>query len=162
VINDPSTRTGYLAWQFGQATAQRLEKALRPLDLNLAQLRCLVQVSLTPGISSAEIARRSGLTAQSMGAAVTSLVGRGLVERAPHPANRRVLELRATDAGRDLADRAQLRVDEVQEEMFSVLSAEELDGVHALLRRLVEHAAPESLYLTSPEPAHLAGADRAE
>lgn len=151
MIHDPSTRTGYLAWQFGQASAQRLEKALRPLDLNLAQLRCLVQVSLTPGISSAEIARRSGLTAQSMGAAVTSLVNRGLIERAPHPANRRVLELRPTDPGRELADRAQQRVDEVQEEMFAVLSAEEQDNVHALLRRLVEHTAPESLHLTSPE-----------
>ncbi|QMU68956.1 MarR family winged helix-turn-helix transcriptional regulator [Streptacidiphilus sp. P02-A3a] len=155
MINDPSTRTGYLAWQFGQATAQRLEKALRPLDLNLAQLRSLVQVSLTPGISSAEIARRSGLTAQSMGAAVTSLVGRGLIEREPHPANRRVLELRATDAGRDLAHVAQRRVDEVQEEMLAVLTTEEQHGLHALLRRLVEHAAPESLYLTSPErPEH--------
>ena len=149
MITDPSTRTGYLAWQFGQATAQRLERALRQFDLNLAQLRCLVQVSLTPGISSAEIARRSGLTAQSMGAAVTGLVERGLVERTAHPANRRILALRVTDPGHDLAVRAQKVIDEVQEEMFRVLSAEEQDTVHGLLRRLVEHTAPESLDLSA-------------
>ncbi|MBF9072733.1 MarR family transcriptional regulator [Streptacidiphilus sp. NEAU-YB345] len=148
---DPSTRTGYLAWQFGQATAQRLERALRPLDLNLAQLRSLVQVALTPGISSAEIARRSGLTAQSMGAAVNALVSRGLIERGPHPTNRRVLELRATDAGRALAAHAQRVVDDVQREMFEVLSADEQKTVHALLQRLVEHSFPESLHLADPQ-----------
>ncbi|MEY9966930.1 DNA-binding MarR family transcriptional regulator [Streptacidiphilus sp. MAP12-16] len=153
VIHDPSTRTGYLAWQFGQATAQRLERALRPLDLNLAQLRSLVQVTLTPGISSAEIARRSGLTAQSMGAAVNALISRGLIERGPHPTNRRVLELRVTDAGRTLAARAQHVIDEVQREMFAVLSAEEQDTVHTLLHRLVEHTFPESLHLSSPPSA---------
>ncbi|WP_328806805.1 MarR family winged helix-turn-helix transcriptional regulator [Streptacidiphilus fuscans] len=151
MIYDPSTRTGYLAWQFGQATAQRLERALRPLDLNLAQLRSLVQVALTPGISSAEIARRSGLTAQSMGAAVNALVSRGLIERGPHPTNRRVLELRATDAGRALAAHAQRVVDDVQREMFEVLSADEQKTVHALLQRLVEHSFPESLHLADPQ-----------
>lgn len=151
MIYDPSTRTGYLAWQFGQATAQRLERALRPLDLNLAQLRSLVQVALTPGISSAEIARRSGLTAQSMGAAVNALVSRGLIERGPHPTNRRVLELRATDAGRALAAHAQRVVDDVQREMFEVLSTEEQHTVHALLQRLVEHSFPESLHLADPQ-----------
>jgi DNA-binding MarR family transcriptional regulator len=153
VIYDPSTRAGYLAWQFGQATAQRLERALRPLDLNLAQLRSLVQATLTPGISSAEIARRSGLTAQSIGAAVNALISRGLIERGPHPTNRRVLELRITDAGRSLAARARRVIDDVEREMFAVLSAEEQDTVHALLQRLVEHSFPESLHLSSPQRA---------
>jgi DNA-binding MarR family transcriptional regulator len=151
VIYDPSTRTGYMAWQFGQAMVQQLERALRPLNLNLAQLRCLVQVALTPGISSAEVARRSGLTAQSMGAAVNGLVSRGLVERGPHPTNRRVLELRVTDPGRTLAERAQQVVDDLELEMFAVLSAEEQGTLKTLLQRLVGHCTPEVLNFSVTE-----------
>jgi DNA-binding MarR family transcriptional regulator len=143
VIHDPSTRPGYLVWQLGQATAQRLERALRPLDLNLAQLRCLVQVTLTPGVSSAEIARRSGITAQSMGAAVNALIERGMVVRGPHPTNRRVLELR-------IADRAQEVLEDVQQQLFGVLAEDEQETVRVLLRRLVEHASPEALDLAAP------------
>ncbi len=150
MIHDPSTRPGYLAWQLGQATAQRLERALRPLDLNLAQLRCLVQVTLTPGVSSAEIARRSGITAQSMGAAVNALIERGMVVRGPHPTNRRVLELRITAPGLALADSAQEVLEDVQQQLFGVLADDEQETVRVLLRRLVEHASPEALDLAAP------------
>ena len=152
-IYDPSTRTGYLAWQLGQTAVQRIEKALRALDLNLAQFRALVQAELTPGVSSAEIARRSGITAQSMGAAVNLLIERGLLERTPHPTNRRMMELRGTESGRALVARAEQLVDAVQDEMFGVLSADEQGALHALLQRLIEHANPEVLHLSSPVPA---------
>lgn len=150
MIHDPSTQPGYLAWQLGQATAQRLERSLRPLEINLAQLRALVAVSMTPGISSAEVARRSGLTAQTMGAAVAGLVERGLMERSAQPGNRRVLQLHVTDAGQALGERAQIVVDGIQEAMFGVLSADEQKVAYGLLRRLVEHNAPDSLRSTAP------------
>lgn len=148
-IHDPSTRIAYLAWQFGHTTEQRLEKALRAMDLNLAQFRALVLTALTPGVSSAEIARHSGLTAQSMGAAVNGLIERGLVERSPHPANRRILELRLTEAGRVLTAEAQALVDSVQQELFRVVSADEQESLRELLRRLIEHANPDALRLVA-------------
>jgi DNA-binding MarR family transcriptional regulator len=154
VIHDPSSHTGYLAWQLGQATAQHLERALRPLEINLAQLRALVQASLTPGISSAEIARRAGLTAQTMGAAVNALVGRGLIERTAHPTNRRVLCLHVTDEGRRITERAQRLVDGVQDSMFGVLTPADQETVYRLLHQLVEHNAPDAL------PSHRAPAGR--
>jgi DNA-binding MarR family transcriptional regulator len=150
VIHDPSTQPGYLAWQLGQATAQRLERGLRVLDINLAQLRALMAVSVIPGISSAEVARRAGLTAQTMGAAVTGLVERGLMERRAQPGNRRVLQLHVTDEGRALAERAQTVVDDVQDSMFGALTADERKAVYGFLYRLVEHNAPDALRITAP------------
>jgi DNA-binding MarR family transcriptional regulator len=150
VIHDPSTHTGYLAWQLGQATAQRLERALRPLGISLAQLRALVLATLAPGISSAELARRSGLTAQSMGAAVQGLVDRGALERSPHPVNRRVQRLHVTPDGRALAERAQSAVDGIQDAMFGVLPERERAALHGALQRLVEHNIPEALRTTMP------------
>ncbi|MFJ7949577.1 MarR family transcriptional regulator [Streptomyces sp. NPDC096354] len=48
------------------------------------QQNALAHVVLVPGISTAELARRSGVTPQSMGAAVNGLIQRGLLERRPH------------------------------------------------------------------------------
>jgi DNA-binding MarR family transcriptional regulator len=145
VIHDPSTHTGYLTWQLGQVTAQRLEKALRPLGINLAQLRALLLVSLAPGISSAELARRSGLTAQSMGAAVQGLVNRGMLGRSQHPAKARVQQLHITDEGTDLAIQAQDAVQAVEDQMFAPLTEPERTTLHRTLHRLVEHSTPEAL-----------------
>ncbi|WP_329459750.1 MarR family winged helix-turn-helix transcriptional regulator [Streptomyces sp. NBC_01497] len=150
MIHDPSHHTGYLTWQLGQATAQRLEKALRPIGISLAQVRAVVLASLDPGISSAELARRSGLTAQSMGAAVQGLVDRGALERSPHPENRRVQRLHVTDEGLALAERAQSALERVQDEMFGVLPERERAALHRALHRVVEHNIPEALRTVVP------------
>ncbi|MFF0630727.1 MarR family winged helix-turn-helix transcriptional regulator [Streptomyces sp. NPDC004296] len=145
MIHDPSGRTGYLAWQLSHAMVPRLERALRPLDLTLAQYNALVLAALVPGISSAELARRSNITAQSMGAAVNDLIRRGLLERRAHPTNRRVMQLHITDEGRELAERSQGLMAAVDAEAVSVLSPEEHAAARALLRRLVEHLNPDAL-----------------
>ncbi|MGW1784837.1 MarR family transcriptional regulator [Streptomyces sp. NPDC002143] len=49
-------------------------------------ISALQHVVLTPGVSTADIARRSGITAQSMGAAVNQLAERGLLRREPQRA----------------------------------------------------------------------------
>jgi len=146
-IFDPSTRTSYLAYQFAQSVGLRLEKALRPTELSLAQHNALVQVALSEGISSAEIARRSGMTAQSMGAAVTSLVERGLIVRGPHPTNRRIVNLHPTEAGLALAERSQAAIEVCNAEIFGIFSEEDQDLLTGLLRRLVADCNPDALHL---------------
>ncbi|MFI1255188.1 MarR family winged helix-turn-helix transcriptional regulator [Streptomyces netropsis] len=96
-------------------------------------------------ISSADAARRTGVTARSMGAAVNSLVERGMLERHPHPTNRRVLCLHITDDGRHLTERAQAVVKNVNDAALSVLSPAEQATAHSLLHRLVEHLNPDAL-----------------
>ncbi|MEU4211546.1 MarR family transcriptional regulator [Streptomyces sp. NPDC026206] len=144
-MNDQSSHTGYLAWQFAQAMGARLEKELRALDLTLAQHNVLRDALREPGISSAAAARRAGVTAQSMGAAVNELVGRGLMERRPHPTNRRVLCLHTTDDGRRAAEQAAAVVARVNDDALVVLSPAERATAHHLLHRLVEHLNPDAL-----------------
>lgn len=137
--------TGYLAWQFSQIMAGRLERALRAEDLTLAQHNALQHVVLTPGISAAEIARRSGITAQSMGAAVSQLVERGLLRREPHPTSRRSMRLSATDEGHSAADRAASIATRIESETTSPLSPDDKNAIHRLLYRLVEELNPDAL-----------------
>ncbi|MGW7724292.1 MarR family winged helix-turn-helix transcriptional regulator [Streptomyces canus] len=137
--------TGYLAWQFSQIIAGRLERALRAEDLTLAQHNALQQVLWTPGVSTAEIARRSGITAQSMGAAVSQLVERGLLRREPHPTSRRSMRLFATAEGSATTARATSIARRIERETTAPLSPEDKDAIHRLLYRLVEELNPDAL-----------------
>ncbi|MFI9169170.1 MarR family winged helix-turn-helix transcriptional regulator [Streptomyces lincolnensis] len=141
--------TGYLAWQFSQIIAGRLERALRAEDLTLAQHNALQQVIWTPGVSAAEIARRSGITAQSMGAAVSGLVERGLLRRETHPTSRRSMRLFATDEGRATAARAASIARRIESETTSPLSPDDKDAIHRLLHRLVEELNPDALAVST-------------
>ncbi|MEV0478718.1 helix-turn-helix domain-containing protein, partial [Streptomyces prunicolor] len=97
-MNHPDRRTGYVAWQIGQIMAARMERALRPLQLTLAQHRALMQAVLDPGVSSATAARRAAITPQSMGTAVNGLVERGMLERRTTPGDRRTQRLHGAGA----------------------------------------------------------------
>ena len=141
--------TGYLTWQFSQIIAGRLERALRAEDLTLAQHNALQQVLWTPGASAAEIARRSGITAQSMGVAVSQLVERGLLRREPHPTSRRSMRLFATTEGHATAARAASIARQIEQETTSPLSADDKDTIHRLLHRLVEELNPDALAIDS-------------
>ena len=137
--------TGYLTWQFSQIIAGRLERALRAEDLTLAQHNALQQVLWTPGVSAAEIARRSGITAQSMGVAVSQLVERGLLRREPHPTSRRSMRLFATAEGHSATVRATDIANRVESETTAPLSPDDKHTVHGLLYRLVEELNPDAL-----------------
>lgn len=144
--------TGYLAWQFSQIVAGRLERALRAEDLTLAQHNALQQTVWTPGVSAADIARRSGITAQSMGAAVSQLVERGLLRREPHPTSRRSMRLFATVDGHAAAARAASIAGRVESETTSPLSPDDKDTIHRLLHHLVEELNPDALALDGRSP----------
>ncbi|MEV7734630.1 MarR family transcriptional regulator [Streptomyces sp. NPDC088921] len=146
---DPSARMGYLAWQMVHVMGTRLERALRALDLTAAQHNALQHVVWTPGISAARIARRTGFTPQSMGAAVNALVDRGLLARHDHPSNRRTVQLTITDSGAELADRAREVVERLDEEALAALAPAERAVIHSLLLRVLAELNPDAL----PAPA---------
>ncbi|MFJ9005957.1 MarR family winged helix-turn-helix transcriptional regulator [Streptomyces canus] len=141
----PSTRMGYLAWQVVHVMGTRLERALRSLNLTAAQHNALQHVVWSPGISAAEIARRTGFTPQSMGAAVNALVDRGLLARREHPSSRRTVQLTITDSGAQLAERARSVVEHLDEEALAVLATGERAVVHTLLLRMLAELNPDAL-----------------
>ncbi|MFK0173649.1 MarR family winged helix-turn-helix transcriptional regulator [Streptomyces sp. NPDC090306] len=136
---------GYLAWQVSQNIAGRLERELRAMDLTLAQYNALLHTVRTPGLSSADIARRSGLTAQSMGAAVNQLIERGLLRREPHPTSRRSMCLFATVEGHNAGVGADEIASRITAEATSHLSPADNTTLHGLLYDLVQELNPDSL-----------------
>ncbi|WP_369241295.1 MarR family winged helix-turn-helix transcriptional regulator [Streptomyces sp. R21] len=118
---------------------------MRSLDLTAAQHNALQHVVWTPGISAAEIARRTGFAPQSMGAAVNALVDRGLLARREHPSSRRTLQLTITDSGARLAERARGAVERLDEEALAVLAPAERAVVRSLLLRMLAELNPDAL-----------------
>ncbi|GAA2225254.1 MarR family transcriptional regulator [Streptomyces nogalater] len=92
--------------------------ALRPLKLNVPQYTVLRALQLEPGLSGAALARRSMVTPQTMSSVLSTLEGRGLVERQPHPIHQHILEARLTRSGHALVRRA----DEVVQAIETLLS----------------------------------------
>jgi DNA-binding MarR family transcriptional regulator len=138
-------RTGHVAWQIGQIVASRVERALRPFQLTLAQNSALTQAILDPGVSSATAARRTAITPQSMGTAVNGLVERGLLERRTTPGDRRTHRLHATEAGLRLSAEASSVVDATHAEALEALTPLEQEQVHSLLVKLLASLNPASM-----------------
>ncbi|MDX3238413.1 MarR family transcriptional regulator [Streptomyces sp. ME03-5709C] len=144
-VRDPSEHIGYLIWQLSQAYAIRVEQALRPLRLTQAQFSALMRLIANGATSGAELARRCGVTAQSMGTAVQGLAERGLVERRAHPTHGRIIEISVTPEGERLAVRAEQAIAPAEEETLSPFDPHERERVQADLRRMLATLNPHAL-----------------
>ncbi|MFH8442059.1 MarR family winged helix-turn-helix transcriptional regulator [Streptomyces sp. NPDC018026] len=80
----------------------RLEEVLKPAGVTALQYTALTVLERHDGISAAQLARDSFVTAQSMADMVRALESRGLVRREPNPSNRREKVILLADAGRRL------------------------------------------------------------
>jgi DNA-binding MarR family transcriptional regulator len=87
------------------------------------------------GLTSAELARNSFVTAQTMNDLVTSLERRELISRAPSPAHRRRLLISLTATGRAFLAEHAARVADIEARMVSRLSDDEQASLHDVLNR---------------------------
>jgi DNA-binding MarR family transcriptional regulator len=84
-------------------------------------------------MSSAQLARRSFVTAQSMADMITALEGRALIERHRDRADRRRLVVSLTAEGRALLDRYRPDVAALEQAMLTGLSEPEVTAMRAAL-----------------------------
>jgi DNA-binding MarR family transcriptional regulator len=113
---------GYLVKRLQALVHDRLTEALAPHDLSLSKYAVLVAIDEKPGLSNAELARRTFVVPQTTHRVVQDLEHDGLVERRAHPTHGRVLQAQLTDAGhRKLADVAP-SVDAVEQRMLTGMS----------------------------------------
>ena len=91
--------------------------------------------------SQATLGRRTGMDRSDVVAAVNELVGRGLADRSPGPADGRRNIITITPAGTAHLRRLEELLDDVQNELLAPLSpAERQQLIHLLTRVLERHA----------------------
>ena len=80
--------------------AERVAQGLQPelSDSQLAALAALEKHTMTPG----ELAEHEKVQPPSITRVIASLEERGLIQRLPHPSDRRQVVLTVTDSGRDV------------------------------------------------------------
>jgi DNA-binding MarR family transcriptional regulator len=121
-VPQPPPTLLYVSKQLELAIRARLDEILRPIGMTALQYTALTVLERHPDVTSAQLARNSFVTAQSMADMVTALEVRGLIERHRDPADRRRLVLALTADGRTLLRRYRGKVRAVERRMLTGFS----------------------------------------
>ncbi|MGH3242235.1 MAG: MarR family winged helix-turn-helix transcriptional regulator [Spirillospora sp.] len=114
-----------------------LRDALTGLDLTPVQSTVLHLVAATPGISSAELARDTHVTPQTMHKIVTELARRDLVELLPRRGHGRILGAELTEPGRKLMADADVVAQAIEDRMVAGLDGRQRRQLANLLQHCV-------------------------
>jgi DNA-binding MarR family transcriptional regulator len=142
----------YLVKQVELAARARLDDIFRPIGLTALQYTALTVLERHDNMSSAQLARHSFVTAQSMADMIAALEAHGLIARHRDESDRRRLVVALTADGRALLDRYRDEVQALEDSMLAGLSGEQvailraaLNTCHANLAAHHSHAAPPAL-----------------
>lgn len=114
-----------------------LRDALADLDLTPVQSTVLHLIAATPGISSAELARHTHVTPQTMHKIVTELGRRDLLGLRPRPGHGRILGAELTEPGRELVTEADAIARTVEDRMVVGLDHHQRRQLTDLLQHCV-------------------------
>jgi DNA-binding MarR family transcriptional regulator len=109
---------------------------LRPVDFSVLTL-----IAHNPGITSRQICSALDILPPNLVGMIRSLDERGLIERRPHPSDRRAQGLHLSPVGRKMQKEAQATATELERDVAYRLSAKELESLKELLQRVY---APQS------------------
>lgn len=113
-------------------------EALVRHDLSVAQFASLLMLQESPGLSVADVARKVSTARQSANEMLGGLERAGLVERRPHPTDRRSQQIFLTGAGEARLAEAAPTVHAVEARLSAGFSAEQMAVVDAWLERMTE------------------------
>jgi DNA-binding MarR family transcriptional regulator len=137
---------------------REIEQRMAAHGLTAAQWYPLWRLKIGRPGSARELARDLGIDAGAMTRLIDRLVAKGLVERRRDDADRRVVQLALTPAGRRIAARLPAALADVNNAYLRGFDAAEWQQLQTLLRRMIQNGARDR-----PEPStrrRAAGAER--
>jgi DNA-binding MarR family transcriptional regulator len=114
---------GYLLFQVMANLRPEVAAALSPLSLTLPEFVCMRMLSMSPGLSSAELARLGNVSPQAMNTVLHRLENAHIVTRPASVASGRALPASLTADGRTLLKRAEAAVRDADAKVLATLSA---------------------------------------
>ncbi|MGF7239000.1 MAG: MarR family winged helix-turn-helix transcriptional regulator [Frankia sp.] len=124
----------YMMKQVELAVRARLEDIFRPISLTAVQYTALTVLERHPNMSSAQLARNSFVTAQTMADMITTLRGRALIARRRDPDDQRRFVLELTADGQRLLDRYRAEVSALEAAMLAGLTPAQAADLRVILR----------------------------
>ena len=111
---------------------------LRPHDLTWTGFLVLWTLWIWDSMETRDVAESVGISKGTLTGVAKTLAARGLIERIPSTADRRLVNLRLTDAGLDLMDRIYPEFNKTESHVVGDLDARDLETMTQALRTLVE------------------------
>lgn len=112
----------YAVGRVNQGIRRELGVVLRPWELRVQEYTALSVLRSRPGLSNAQLARRTLVSPQSMIEILGQLEDRGLLRRRVDPTHRRVLLAELTTAGEKLLAAVDPAVMDLQDRIFADVS----------------------------------------
>lgn len=131
---------GYLMRRIIALLAQGMEREMEPAGLTNAQWVPLLKLYMGCASTAAELARQCELDAGSMTRLLDRLEAKQLCSRSRSSDDRRVVNLKLTDAGRSAAKEIPEILCKVQNALLAGFSVDEWQILKSYLRRMLETA----------------------
>jgi len=109
----------YIVGRIDQGIRQEMRSRLAEWAMSVPEFTALSVLKRRPGLSNAQLARRSLVRPQSMNEILVKLEDRGLVRREVDPGHARILRAALTDDGAELLAAAEPAVGAIQERLFA-------------------------------------------
>lgn len=128
-------RVTYLVKRLEMAVRSNLDQLTSELDISTPHYAALSSLLQKPGMTSAELARMSFVSAQAAHQMINVMERKGLVRREVSPHHRKELQIFLTERGRECLRQCDERMEQVENLMFASLSPEEQHILADLLTR---------------------------
>jgi DNA-binding MarR family transcriptional regulator len=133
---------GYLLYRLVAVLRPHLAAELRPLGISVPEFVCMRMLSMTPGLTSADMARGTNVSAQAMNQVLNGLEESGVVTR-PRPTSAgKAMPAKLTRQGQTLLKRAESSAQLADQRALSTLSAAKQRRLKQLLVEVAD-SAPE-------------------
>ena len=124
---------GFLLYRVMAALRPQVAAELKPLALSLPEFVCLRILCMHPGLTSAELARGSNVSAQAMNQVLHGLEERGALTRPVSTPAGRAMPAQLTPRGKALLKRADAAVQVADQRILARLTADERRHLKQLL-----------------------------
>ena len=130
-FDPPGGGLGYALIQAANAWRAELATALQPVSITPPQFFVLAALLHAhgrerPGPTQKELADRTGIDVNTISQVLRGLERRGIVRRAPHPADSRAIALSLTDSGLELARQCAREARSLNRRYFAEVEGEPL------------------------------------
>lgn len=124
-VSGPAESPGFLLWKISNAWQRRQRTALQPFGLTHSQFVVLATATwfgASETLTQSRISRLSGIDPMTTSQVLRALEAAALIQRVDHPRDPRAKSIMVTRAGRDLARKAIVVVEETDAAFFEPLA----------------------------------------
>lgn len=140
----PEASVGYLMHQVLGAVGHEIARQLEPSGLTNAQWKPLFKLNIGKASTVAELARECHLDAGAMTRLLDRLEAKNLCRRVRSVADRRVVNIELTEAGRAAANSIPAVLSRVQNAHLAGFTAQEHEALKGFLQRILANAQVQS------------------